>query len=229
MRPRIDQVRRTGGISEMPDSSKKTIQADSARPPYLCGDPRSTGSVDWLSGTFPGGGVAAPNRSRGQGGTPPATRGRTTLAPATGRRMLARPGKVVQRSAQAVHLLTVVVVGVCVRVPSLIWVRGPTRVRRQDDRWGIPGVRGRAVCWGRPRTSRGGRGLAGAGRGTSVCRWGRARTSHLGQAAWATGRSSTGASAVSPRLTRVWRTRRASLRATARVARLPPWRALTWV
>jgi hypothetical protein len=141
------------------------------QPPYLCGDPRSTGSVDWLSGTFPGGGVAAPNRSRGQVGTPAATRGRTTLAPATGRRMLARPGKVVQRSAQAVHLLTVVVVGVCVRVPSLIWVRGPTRVRRQDDRWGIPGVRGRAVFWGRPRTSRGGRGLAGAGRGTSVCLW----------------------------------------------------------
>jgi hypothetical protein len=29
--PRGDQVLRTGGISEMPDSSKKTIQADSAR------------------------------------------------------------------------------------------------------------------------------------------------------------------------------------------------------
>ena len=32
--PRWDQVRRTGGISEMPDSSKKTIQADSARAPF---------------------------------------------------------------------------------------------------------------------------------------------------------------------------------------------------
>jgi hypothetical protein len=31
VRPRTDQVRRTGGISEMPDSSKKTIQADFAR------------------------------------------------------------------------------------------------------------------------------------------------------------------------------------------------------
>jgi hypothetical protein len=29
--PRGDQVRRTGGISETADSSKKTIQADSAR------------------------------------------------------------------------------------------------------------------------------------------------------------------------------------------------------
>jgi hypothetical protein len=28
--PRTDQVRRTGGISEMPDSSKKTSQADFA-------------------------------------------------------------------------------------------------------------------------------------------------------------------------------------------------------
>jgi hypothetical protein len=37
VRPRGDQVRRTGGISEMPDSSKKTSQADSARAPF---DPR---------------------------------------------------------------------------------------------------------------------------------------------------------------------------------------------
>jgi hypothetical protein len=29
--PRTDQVRRTGGISEMPDSSKKTSQADFVR------------------------------------------------------------------------------------------------------------------------------------------------------------------------------------------------------
>ena len=29
--PRGDQLRRTGGISEMPDSSTKTIQADFAR------------------------------------------------------------------------------------------------------------------------------------------------------------------------------------------------------
>jgi hypothetical protein len=32
----------------------------------------------------------------------------------------------------------VVVTGSCVRAPGLIWVRGPTRVRRQDDRWGVP-------------------------------------------------------------------------------------------
>jgi hypothetical protein len=31
VRPRTDQVRRTGGIREMPDSSKKTSQADSPR------------------------------------------------------------------------------------------------------------------------------------------------------------------------------------------------------
>jgi hypothetical protein len=31
--PRGDQVRRTGGISEMPDSSKKTSQAEFARAP----------------------------------------------------------------------------------------------------------------------------------------------------------------------------------------------------
>jgi hypothetical protein len=34
VRPRTDQVRRTGGISEMPDSSKKTSQADAARAPF---------------------------------------------------------------------------------------------------------------------------------------------------------------------------------------------------
>jgi hypothetical protein len=33
VRPRIDQVRRTGGISELPDSSKTTSQADAARAP----------------------------------------------------------------------------------------------------------------------------------------------------------------------------------------------------
>jgi hypothetical protein len=36
VRPRGDQVRRTGGISETADSSKKTSQAVSARAPYLC-------------------------------------------------------------------------------------------------------------------------------------------------------------------------------------------------
>jgi len=42
-------------------------------------------------------------------------------------------------SAQGVHPLTAVVVsGVCVWAPSLIWVHGPSRVRRQDDRWGVP-------------------------------------------------------------------------------------------
>jgi hypothetical protein len=37
VRPRRDQVRRTGGISETADSSKKTIQAVSAAAPF---DPR---------------------------------------------------------------------------------------------------------------------------------------------------------------------------------------------
>ena len=32
--PRGDQVRRTGGIRETADSSKKTIQADAARAPF---------------------------------------------------------------------------------------------------------------------------------------------------------------------------------------------------
>jgi hypothetical protein len=34
VRPRGDQVRRTGGISETADSSKKTIQAVSAAAPF---------------------------------------------------------------------------------------------------------------------------------------------------------------------------------------------------
>ena len=34
VRPSTDQVRRTGGISEMPDSSKKTSQAVSAAAPF---------------------------------------------------------------------------------------------------------------------------------------------------------------------------------------------------
>jgi hypothetical protein len=65
--------------------------------PLICAEtPGQRGSVDWLSGVhLPRGGVAAPNRSRGQGGAPAATRGQTTLAPATGRRMLAGQGGVV--------------------------------------------------------------------------------------------------------------------------------------
>jgi hypothetical protein len=34
VRPRWDHVRRTGAISETPDSSKKTSQADFARAPF---------------------------------------------------------------------------------------------------------------------------------------------------------------------------------------------------
>jgi hypothetical protein len=73
----------------------------STEPPYLCGDPPvNGGSVDWWLPPFPRGGVAAPHRSRGQGGAPAATRGRTTLAPATGGACLAaREGA--RRSAQA--------------------------------------------------------------------------------------------------------------------------------
>src|SRR4029453_12105948 len=63
------------------------------------------------------------------------------------RRMLGRQGAGAQQSVHAAHLLAATVVtGLCVRAPGLIWVRGPTRVRRQDDRWGVPsGARARGL------------------------------------------------------------------------------------
>src|SRR4029450_5376428 len=73
-------------------------------------------------------------------------------------------------SAQGAHPLAVVAVsGVCVRAPSLIWVHEPGRVRRQDDRWGVPrSARPRGLL--RPSTDQpwrrglGGGGGGGAGR-----------------------------------------------------------------
>src|SRR5215218_9259426 len=51
-------------------------------PPYLCGDPRSTkGPGGWETLLLVVGRVRS-TRSRGQGGAPAATRGRTTLTPA---------------------------------------------------------------------------------------------------------------------------------------------------
>ena len=145
--------------------------------------------------------------------------------------MLGRRGNGGSGSAHAAHPLTAVMVtGSCVRAPSLIWVRGPIGVRRQDDRWGIPrGARPRGLLG--PSTDRPWRqGLGG--------RWPQHICLPVGGHAPATGQAtsgnasaspSTGARAASPSATRVWRTRRTSLRATAKVARLPPWRVLTWV
>src|SRR4029453_12964929 len=143
------------------------------------------------------------DRAGDTGGAPPATRGRTTLALARSGAWLANEGRR-RWLAQGAHLLTAVVVsGVCVRTPSLIWVRGPSRVRRQDDRWGIPrSARPRSLL--RPSTDQPWRQGARGRWPQHICLpVGRARSSHLGQAAAATGRSSTGASAASPRLTRV--------------------------
>jgi hypothetical protein len=138
----------------------------SVRRPPVNGD-----RLIWLRPPSLRGGVAAPNRSRGQGGAPAATRGRTTLASArTGACLADRGGW--STSVQAVHpLAMVVVIGSCVRAPSLIWVRGPSGSGDKMIDGVSPVVRGRAVFWGRPRTGRGGRGLAGAGRGTSACLW----------------------------------------------------------
>jgi hypothetical protein len=201
-------------------------------PLYLCRNPRQRGSVDWLSGNAPSLVVAWPRRTAAEvkverpqqreDERPWRRRGAAHAWPA-------REGLLtVNASRSPLTAVVVVVTGLCVRAPSLIWVRGPPRVRRQDDRWGDP-------CGARPR------GLLGPAtdqpwRQGARGRWprhiclpvGRARTSH-GQAAAGTGkpRLSTGARAASPSASRVCRHRRASLRATARVARLPPWRALT--
>jgi hypothetical protein len=110
------------------------------RGPLSVRRPRSTGvGVDWWSG-MPSLVVAWLRRTAAgaRGGAPAATRGRTTLAPARSGACLAG-GEGRRWLAHSAHPLTaVVVVGGCVRAPSLIWVRGPSRVRRQDDRWGVP-------------------------------------------------------------------------------------------
>jgi hypothetical protein len=185
---------------------------------------------DLRDGVCPRCWLGAADRSRGQGGAPTAQRGRTTLASV--RAAASWPDEDRDVVAVSVHGVRPLpgrgVMGVCVRAPSLIWVHGPIRTRRQDDRWGIPQ---RA----RPR------GLLGSSTPVSVAAgawqalaaahlWcGRARTDHVGQAASdaGSGRPSAGTSAASPSASRVCRTRRASLRATAKVARLPPWRSLT--
>jgi hypothetical protein len=193
----------------------------------ICAEtPGQRGSVDWLNGTFL---VVAWPRRTAAGVKVERPQQRKDERPWRRRRggaCLAGQGGW-STSAQAVHPLTAaVVIGVCVRAPSLIWVHEPIRVRRQDDRWGCPrGARPRGLLG--PSTDQPWRqGLSG--------RWPRhiclpmgGHAPAMGQAASGRGRPSTGASAPSPSATRVWRTRRASLRATARVARLPPWRTLT--
>jgi hypothetical protein len=191
--------------------------------------PGQRGMVHWLSGMrLLGSDVAAPNRSRGQGGAPAAMRGRTTLAPARSGACLAGEGNSTTVSAG------------CspprrgdgkrrVRAGAQPYLGARTRQGSGDKM--IDGVsprsaRPRGLL--RPSTDRPWRqGLRRRWPQHICLPMGRARTSHLGQATSATGRSSTGASARSPRRTRVWRTRRASLGATAKVARLPPCRALT--
>jgi hypothetical protein len=120
--------------------------------------------------------------------------------------------------------------GACQR-PSLSGCSNPSAGGSGDKLldWGS-GVRDHAVFGGRRWLGRGGRRGAGVGRGTSGL-W-RARIGGCGpQAAIGRGRgrSGTGARAASPSPIRVWRTRRASLRATVRAARLPSIRVLTWV
>jgi hypothetical protein len=133
MLSRIDQA--SADIAEL------EAKIDQEVAPYLCGDPRSTGIgglVEW-NAPFPRGGLAVPNRSRRHGGAPAATRGRTTLALARSGACLAGEGNGGPWSAHAAHPLAAVVgTGSCVRAPSLIWVREPSWVRRQDDRWGVP-------------------------------------------------------------------------------------------
>jgi hypothetical protein len=102
--------------------------------------PGQRGSVDWLHGvhlplvvawprrTQPGPQVERPQQREDE--RPWRRRGAAHAWPARE----GGPG-----SAHPAHpSRRVVVTGSCVRAPSLIWVRGPTRVRRQDDRWGVP-------------------------------------------------------------------------------------------
>jgi hypothetical protein len=230
-RPRLGLSARPRTALRTPGNSRaprpRVPQEGGAAAPYLCGDPRSTG-IGWLvechlpswwrGRAEPESGSRWSARSNARTNDRGAGNGAAHPWPA-------REGG--PRSAHPAHPLatTVVVTGLCVRAPSLIWVRGPSRVRRQDDRWGVPpGARPRGLL--RPSTDRPWRqGPCGRWPRHICLPVGRARTSHLGQAA--SGRSSTGASAASPSASRVWRTRRTSLRATAKVARLPPWRALT--
>ena len=195
------------------------------RLPLICAEtPGQRESVDLVETTFPSWWRGAPNRGRGHRWSARSDARMNDLGAGQGRRMLGQRGRwsTVSAGCSPPHRG-----GGERRVragaqPYL--VRGPTRIRRQDDRWVTRGARPRGL-WGRPRTSRGGRGLAGAGRGASACLW-------AGHAP-ATVRPPQPRAGPRPgergvaQAHQVWRTRRASLRATAKVARLPPWRALT--
>jgi hypothetical protein len=225
--PRWDQLRRTGGISEMPDSSKKTSQADAAAAPYLCRDGWSMAipvSIVWgdgCSSCWP----CRAGRSRGQGAAPAATRGRQPWR----RRRPVQDEPTRQGAISACRPPPCQGgdgSGACGR-PALSGCADRPGVRRQDDRWGVPWCAA-ARSFGVVHTKGVAAGArAGAGRGTSAALWAGHARYRPGYAAAGWARPSGAAKASSPSATRVWRTRRASLRATARVARLPPWRALT--
>jgi hypothetical protein len=151
--------------------------------------------------------------------------GRTTLTPArTGARWLAtepvgwsghRPTSRCSGSADAP----------CVRCsPSLIWVRGPARAGDMMADGGSPrrDARPLSLC-GTTAEVGGDRRMAGAGRGHQRV----GRGAHAGDrwAQAARGSAAAGSQAASPRARSVWQQRRTSLRATARVGRLPPRRA----
>jgi len=114
----------------------------------------------------------------------------------------------------------------CAGSPCLIWVRGSRLTRRHDGRWGGPRRCARLLILFGTTARRGGdRGLPGASRGHQLM-WASARTGRHRQAACSTGIDG-GAQAASPSSRRVCWQRRASLRATESVGRLPPRRSRT--
>ena len=170
--------------------------------------------------------------SPGPVGVPAAQRGRTSFTPvrAVAVSFTEKQGWVSAPGSPS-RILGAGQRDVCVPAPSLIWVLEPAtgQVRRQDAGLGTGCARPRSL-WRPPaagpwRQARCGRRpqhiCCAVGQGTHA--------SSSSQAATGTGRSGTGASAASPSPIRVWRTRRASLRATVRAARLPSTRVLTWV
>jgi hypothetical protein len=170
--------------------------------------------------------------SRGQVGAPAAQRGRTSLTPVRAVAGLfteqqgwvsapGSPSRILERDNGACA---------CQR-PALSGCSNPPPGRSGDKMldWG-PGVRGHAVFGGRRRQGPWRQARCGRRPRHICCAVGQGtRASSSSQAATGRGRSGTGASAASPSPIRVWRTRRASLRATVRAARLPSTRALTWV
>jgi hypothetical protein len=124
-------------LADAPDhtTAKPLPALGSVEPPYLCWDPRSMGcSGDGLMGCGPAvvDGRVLLGWRRGEGGAPAAQRGRTTLAPATDRQMLA--GEEQAGSALAGHLLAGDgwwSVRCRARAPSLILVHG-LLARRRD-------------------------------------------------------------------------------------------------